>query len=133
VPAGPAIILTLKVLVTAVTVLLVASLVAIASGHRKLHGRINTLFFILTMTTVAGFEVLIRFFVDVTSAFDAETREALRIHLYFAVPAAVLLPAMFVTGIQRRRRVHLSIAVVFLSLWIGTFITGVFFLPHSHE
>jgi hypothetical protein len=129
--AGPDIILTLKVLVCAVTLLLASSIVAISTGRVRLHGRINTLFFILTMTTVLGFEVLIRFFVDVTSTFDDATREALRVHLYFAVPSAIILPAMFFTGIRRRRKIHLSLAVVFLSLWIGTFITGVFYLPHE--
>ncbi len=128
---GPDIILTLKVLVCAVTLLLASSIAAIATGRRRLHGRINTIFFLLTMTTVLGFEVLIRFFVDVTSTFDDATREALRVHLYFAVPSAIILPAMFFTGIRRRRKIHLSLAVVFLSLWIGTFITGVFYLPHE--
>lgn len=128
-PSGPDIILTLKVLVSAVTVLLAGSLVAIAAGRRKLHGRINTVFFILTLTTVAGFELLLQF-VDVKSAFDEPTRESLRIHLYFAVPSAVLLPAMYLTGRLGRRALHLGLAVLFLILWIGTFVTGVFFVPH---
>jgi hypothetical protein len=130
VPAGPEIILALKILVTAVTVLLAASLVALAAGRPRLHGRINTVFFALTMATVAGFETLLQF-VDVKSAFDPQTREALRVHLYFSVPSAILLPAMFLTGIKRRKKLHVSLSVVFLSLWIGTFVTGVFFLPHG--
>jgi hypothetical protein len=130
VPAGPEIILALKILVTAVTVLLAASLVALAAGRPRLHGRINTVFFALTMATVAGFETLLQF-VDVKSAFDPQTREALRVHLCFSVPSAILLPAMFLTGIKRRKKLHVSLSVVFLSLWIGTFVTGVFFLPHG--
>jgi hypothetical protein len=129
-PAGPDIILTLKVLVTAVTVLLVASLVALARGNPRLHGRLNTAFFALTMATVAGFEGLLQF-VDVKSAFDEPTRAALRVHLYFSVPAAIMLPAMFATGYFRRKRLHLALAVAFAVLWAGTFVTGVFFLPHG--
>ena len=129
-PDGPEIILTLKVLVTSVTVLLVSSLVALAAGKPHWHGRINTAFFILTMATVAGFEALLQF-VDVKSAFDPATREALRIHLYFSIPSAIVLPAMFLTGIKRRKKLHLALSVIFVSLWSGTFITGVFFLPHG--
>jgi len=130
VPAGPDIILTLKILVTAVTVLFAASIVAIASGRQRLHGRINTVFFALTLGTVAGFELLLQF-VDVKSAFDEPTREALRVHLFFSVPSAIVLPAMFLTGRTHRRSLHLGLAVLFVALWIGTFITGVFFLPHN--
>lgn len=129
-PAGPDIILTLKILVTAVTVLFAASIVAIASGRQRLHGRINTVFFALTLGTVAGFELLLQF-VDVKSAFDEPTREALRVHLFFSVPSAIVLPAMFLTGRTHRRSLHLGLAVLFVALWIGTFITGVFFLPHN--
>jgi hypothetical protein len=128
-PTGPEIILTLKVLVATVTVLFASAIVAIAAGRRKLHGRINTVFFALTMVTVAGFEVLLQF-VDVKSTFDQPSRDALRVHLYFAVPSAVVLPVMFVTGKTRRRRLHLTLASLFVVLWAGTFVTGVFFLPH---
>ena len=58
---GPQVILTLKVLVATVTVLLIASLVALALGKPRWHGRINTVFFALTMLTVFGFEMLIQF------------------------------------------------------------------------
>lgn len=129
-PTGPEIILALKVLVAAVTVLLVGSLAALAAGRPRLHGRINTAFFVLTLSTVVGFEALLQF-VDVKSTFDPAAREALRVHLCFAVPAAVLLPAMFLTGVRRRKRLHLGLAAVFAVLWAGTFVTGVFFLPHS--
>lgn len=130
-PTGPQLILILKVLVVAVTVLFAASLVALSLKKFKLHGRINTAFFILTMTTVLGFELLIRFYYDLTSTFTPEARAALRVHLCFSVPAAVLLPLMFFTGIKHKRTIHMSIGVLFLILWIGTFITGVFMLPHD--
>ena len=129
-PTGFAIILTLKVLVAAVTVLFAASLVALARGHPRLHGRLNTLFFGLTMLTVFGFEGLLQF-VDVKAAFDAEARQALRVHLCFSVPSAVLLPFMLFTGRRRRRRAHVAAGWVFTVLWAGTFLTGVFYLPHG--
>lgn len=129
-PTGPEIILTLKVLVAAVTLILVASLAALAAGRPRLHGRLNTAFFVLTMSTVVGFEALLQF-VDIKSTFDPAAREALRIHLWFAVPSAVLVPAMFITGVRRRKRLHLALSAAFAALWAGTFVTGVFFLPHS--
>lgn len=128
---GPTIILTLKVLVSAVTVLFVAAVVAIGTGHRRAHGRINTAFFILTMTTVVGFELLLRLGQDVTSSFTPEALKALRIHLYFAVPSAVLLPLMFVSGWKHWKRLHVATGCLFTVLWVGTFVTGVFFLPHA--
>jgi hypothetical protein len=42
-----------------------------------------------------------------------------------------MLPAMFATGYFRRKRLHLALAVAFAVLWAGTFVTGVFFLPHG--
>lgn len=129
-PDGPTIILTLKVLVTAVTVLFAGSLVALAGGRIRLHGLLNKVFFALTLTTVLGFELLLRLGTDVTSQFSEEARAALRVHLYFAVPSALLLPVMLISGVKRRRAVHISVGVGFLALWTGTFVTGVFFLPH---
>jgi hypothetical protein len=127
---GPHIILTLKVLVSFVTVLFGASLVALAAKRNRLHGRINTFFFALTMFTVLGFEGLLQF-VDVSAAFDAETRRALRVHLYFAIPSALLLPIMLLTGKIHRRTTHVAFGLAFAILWTGTFVTGVFFLPHA--
>lgn len=128
-PTGPQIILTLKVLVTAVTLLLLASLVALLLKRPRLHGRINTVFFVLTLVTVLGFEVLLQF-VNVSGTFDEPTRRSLRIHLWFAVPSAVLLPVMLLTGKTHRKTIHVAFGVAFGILWAGTFITGVFFLPH---
>jgi len=130
-PTGPQILVTLKVLVSIVTILFAASLVALARKQFKLHGRINTVFFILTMITVLVFEVLIRFVIDVTSTFSPEARAALRVHLCFSVPAALLLPVMFLSGVKRRRWIHVPVGIVFALLWTGTFITGVFLLPHN--
>jgi uncharacterized membrane protein YozB (DUF420 family) len=130
-PTGPAVILTLKVLVCAVTALLAVAVWAIATGRKTLHGRVNTAFFALTMVTVIGFELLIRLGTDVTTTFSAEAREMLRVHLYFAVPAAAVLPVMYWSGWTGRKRLHLPLAAVFAVLWAGTFVTGVFFLPHD--
>jgi len=128
---GPTIILILKVLVSAVTVLFVAAVVAIGTGHRRTHGRINTAFFILTMTTVVGFELLLRLGQDVTSTFTPEALQALRVHLCFAIPSAVLLPVMFLSGKMHWKLLHVATGCLFTVLWIGTFVTGVFFLPHD--
>jgi uncharacterized membrane protein YozB (DUF420 family) len=129
---GPTVILTLKVAVGAVTVLLVCSLVAIARGNRKLHGRINLAFFVLTLAAVLGLEVVIRL---VNPKINDHFREhpdlhrALTVHLCFSVPALLLMPLMLYTGLTRRRSVHLTLAVLFGVAWAGTFITGIFFLP----
>jgi hypothetical protein len=126
------VILGLKVAVGAVTVLLVASLVALAMKRPRLHGRINFVFFVLTMTTVILFEIIVRSFdPSLTAGFSPEAREALRVHLWFSIPSAIVLPAMLYTGMTRKIRIHVPLAVVFLILWTGTFITGVFYLPHS--
>ena len=126
------VILLLKVAVVAVTLLLVSSLIALAAGRYRLHGRINMVFFGLTLAALLGLEVLLRG-VDpqLFDYFDEETRQALAIHLSFSMPAALLLPLMLYTGLTRRRTAHLVLATVFGICWIGTFITGVFFLPHT--
>jgi hypothetical protein len=128
------VILALKVAVAAVTALLATSLVALAVGKPKWHGRLNHVFFVLTLTVVLGFEVIIRFInPHLTAGFSDEQREALSVHLTFALPAAVMLPAMLYTGRRRLLKFHVPFAVVFLILWTGTFVTGVFFLPHTFE
>src|SRR5262249_38869520 len=109
---GPQIILTLKVLVSAVTVLLLSSLVALLLKRPRLHGYINTAFFALTMLTVVGFETLLHW-VDVSATFDDVARQALRTHLWFALPSALILPAMIITGKMQRKRLHLVLAAVF--------------------
>lgn len=124
-------ILGLKIAVGAVTVLLTLSLLAIIFGYRKLHGQINLVFFILTLTAVVGFEVIIRFITpELTAQFSPEQRDALRIHLCFSIPSALMLPLMLWTG-KKFPKTHLPLGILFLALWIGTFITGVFYLPHT--
>ena len=110
-PTGPQIILTLKVLVASVTVLFVASIVVLRLGRPRLHGRINSLFFVLTMLTVVGFEVLLQS-VDVSASFDQADRSVLRVHLWFAIPSAVLLPVMLFTGPDGRKSTHIAFARV---------------------
>jgi len=131
---GPLVILGLKIAVGAVTVLLLASLVALSFGNYRLHGRINLAFFVLTVAALVGFEVIIRFLNP--SIFDyidtnPELRNALSIHLWFSVPSALLMPVMLYTGLKGHRTIHLGLAFVFAILWAGTFITGIFFLPHT--
>jgi uncharacterized membrane protein YozB (DUF420 family) len=129
---GPRVILTLKVAVASVTLLLLASLVALARGNYRLHGRLNLAFFTLTLTVLLGLEVLARVIdPELFSYFDEETRRRLFIHLSFSVPAALVMPAMLYTGLTHRRRLHLLLAAAFAVLWTGTFITGVFYLPHT--
>jgi uncharacterized membrane protein YozB (DUF420 family) len=132
--SGPNVILALKVAVGAVTVLLVASLVALAAGRRRLHGRINIVFFVLTVKALLAFEVVIRILNPSAFAYideHSDLRQALTIHLYFAVPSALLMPVMLWTGLTHRGTIHLLLAAVFGVLWLGTFVTGVFFLPHA--
>ena len=126
------VILILKIAVIAVTGLLAASLTALCRGNYRLHGRINVVFFILTLAAVLGLEVTVNVLApglleEHLNRHEAQT--ALRTHLWFSVPSAVLLLAMLPTGLRHHRRVHISLGIVFLLLWIGTFITGVFFLP----
>ena len=128
------VILLLKIAVTAVTVLLLASLVALARGNYRLHGRINIIFFLLTLTALLGLEGIARLAEpEMFQRYFKETNaeNALSVHLTFSVPAATLLPFMLYTGLTRRRVIHLMLAIVFGVLWTGTFVTGVFFLPHS--
>jgi uncharacterized membrane protein YozB (DUF420 family) len=131
---GPNVILVLKVAVLAVTVLFLCSLVALLRGNTRLHGRINMAFFVLTVAALMGLEVVARLVdPDLFQYFDADPylKRTLFIHLCFSVPSALIMPFMLYTGLTHRRPVHLSLAVLFSLLWTGTFITGVFFLPHA--
>jgi hypothetical protein len=128
------IILTLKIAVIAVTLLLLMSLAALARGRYRLHGRLNLIFFTLTLAALFGLEFLVRFLnPSPLEAYlgDEGHLQALRIHLSFSVPAAIVMPAMLYTGLTHRRAIHLTLAMIFGVLWTGTFITGVFFLPHA--
>jgi uncharacterized membrane protein YozB (DUF420 family) len=129
---GPQVILVLKVAVAAVTLLLLASLAALAGGNIRLHGRINLVFATLTLTAVLGLELLVRVVnPELFRYFTPETTQVLHVHLCFSVPSALLLPVMLYTGLRHHRNVHITLAVVFSLLWTGTFVTGIFFLPHT--
>lgn len=129
---GPNVILILKIAVFAVTWLLLASLTCAALGRYRWHGRLNIAFVILTLTAVLGLEFLIRF-VDpnLFDYFDESTRRAMAIHLGFSIPSTVLMPFMVFSGLRHHRRLHVSLGLLFLLCWTGTFVTGIFFLPHS--
>jgi hypothetical protein len=131
---GQHVILTLKIAVVTVTVLLLASLVALLRGQYRLHGRINLAFFTLTLAAVLGLEVVVSFthpglFNYIKN--DPDLNRRMTIHLCFSVPSLVLMPAMLYTGLKRLRKVHLVLATFFGVFWTGTFVTGVFFLPHT--
>lgn len=128
---GPQVILTLKIAVLSVTVLLLCSLVALLRGRYRLHGQINTVFFVLTMAALVGLEIIARLLdPNVFSYFedDPGLRWALSVHLCFSLPAAALMPVMLFTGFTHRRTLHLILATLFGVLWTGTFVTGIFFL-----
>ena len=129
---GPNVILALKVAVAAVTAILAASLTCAALGKYRLHGRLNMVFVALTLGAVIGLEVVIRF-IDphLFDYFDVATRRMMSIHLSFSIPSTILMPLMLLTGLARWRTVHMSIGALFLTCWIGTFVTGIFFLPHT--
>ncbi|MFL5340996.1 MAG: hypothetical protein ACJ8F7_12685 [Gemmataceae bacterium] len=127
---GPNVILALKVAVAAVTVILLASLACLVFRQFRWHGRLNVVFFILTVGAVAGLEILIRF-VDphLFDYFDANMRFNMAVHLGFSVPSALLLPVMLVTGWRHHRGHYYWLGPLFLVCWAGTFVTGIFFLP----
>jgi hypothetical protein len=129
---GPNVILVLKIAVAAVSVLLAASIACAALGRYRWHGRINIVFFVLTLSAVLGLEAIIRF-IDPTifDNYGAEFHRIMSIHLRFSIPSAVLLPFMLLTGLMHRRTIHLMIGACFLVCWIGTFYTGIFLLPQS--
>jgi hypothetical protein len=128
------VILTLKIAVAAVTLLLLASLIALWRGRYRLHGRINIVFFALTLSALLGLEGIARIIApEMFNRFfdEAGAWTALRVHLCFSVPAALLLPLMLYTGLRHHRKVHIMLALIFAVLWTGTFISGIFFLPHQ--
>jgi uncharacterized membrane protein YozB (DUF420 family) len=129
---GPNVIVALKVAVAAVTLLLAASLAALAKGRYRLHGRINLAFFILTLAAVLGLEVVVRGIeprvFDYIRA-NPELNRALQIHLCFSVPSLLLMPVMLYSGLKHFRTLHLAVAALFGLAWAGTFVTGIFFLP----
>lgn len=134
-PSAGTLILGLKIAVIAVTVLLVVSLTALARGRYWLHGRINIAVFVLTLVALLGLEVIARILSPEIFSEHFERHRAtaaLRVHLCFSLPAAALLPVMLFTGLRHKRWFHVGTGIAFLVLWTGTFITGVFFLPHTN-
>lgn len=130
-PTGPQIILGLKVAVALVTLILIASGICLAMKKPRLHGILNSILTMLLLVTVIVFEVLIRIVgIDVKAHMNEQARFALKIHLCFVIPLTPILLWMLITGWKRRIRMHLAVSVLFLILWTGMFITGMFFLPH---
>jgi D-alanyl-lipoteichoic acid acyltransferase DltB (MBOAT superfamily) len=136
-PSGYDIILVLKIAVSAVTLLLVASLIALAWGRVKLHGRLNLLFFVLTMSAVLAFEVLLRIgpYLEpgwsVTNGWTLFHRQVLRVHLCFVIPLLFVMPLMLLTGLKHWRRIHIPLGILFALLWAGMLVTGIGLLPHA--
>jgi len=128
------VIFILKAAVVLVTLIWFGSLIALLQGNYRLHGRINMVFFGLTLAALLGLEVVIR--IIEPDIFDRyfeqhDARDMLRLHLAFSMPSAVLLFLMLFTGLKHYRTFHIATGLLFSVLWIGTFITGVFFLPHE--
>jgi len=42
-----------------------------------------------------------------------------------------VLLVMLSTGLTHHRVLHVATGVLFALLWAGTFVTGIFFLPHA--
>src|SRR6266480_1555862 len=104
---GPTVILSLKIAVLAVTLIFLASLVALSRGNYWLHGRINLAFFVLTAAALLVLEVLVRLVnPELFNYFDADTRRTLNVHLCFSLPSALIMPFMLWTGLTHRRRIH---------------------------
>jgi hypothetical protein len=130
---GPNVILALKATVLTVTLLFLSSLVALARGNYRLHGQINVAFFLLTVVALVGLEVVARLIdPELFRYFDSDPqlKQALSVHLSFSLPAAAVMPLMLITGYRGWRSLHLWLAGVFSVFWTGTFVTGMFFLPH---
>ena len=67
--------------------------------------------------------------INVTEKWDDSTNVgSSRFISAFVIPLVPILVFMLITGWQHRLRMHLSISVLFLILWVGMFITGMFFL-----
>lgn len=129
---GPNVILTLKIAVAAVTVIFIASLICLVRGNYRWHGRLNIAFFVLTLTAVLGLEGIIRFIDPLLfDYFSPHTKQMMTVHLAFSIPSTILLPFMLFSGLKHRRVLHLLIGTLFVVCWLGTFVTGIFFLPHE--
>src|SRR5262245_31718950 len=103
---GPNVILTLKIAVIAVSLLLGASLTCLALGRYRLHGRINIVFFMLTLIAVLGLETVTSLKPGLFNYFTEDDRQNMAIHLSFSIPSTILLPLMLISGLTHRRRLH---------------------------
>src|ERR1700751_1228929 len=128
---GPLVILSLKIAVIAVTMLFLSSLIALVRGNYRLHGRINMSFFFLTSLALVGLETVARGIDPQLFSYfetDPDLKKELTPPLWFSFPSAMLMPFMLFTGLSHRRKLHLTLAALFIVLWTGTFVTGVFLL-----
>jgi hypothetical protein len=128
------VILILKAAVVLVTLIWFSSLIALLRGNYRLHGRINMVFFVLTLAALLGLEAIIRIIEpDIFDRYfeQQDAKDMLRLHLAFSIPSAVLLFVMLFSGLKHYRKFHIATGILFSVLWVGTFITGVFFLPHE--
>jgi uncharacterized membrane protein YozB (DUF420 family) len=125
------VILCLKIAVGAVTLLLLASLTALYFKNYRLHGRINLVYFILTVTALVVFEGIVQVYDrDIFKRIwdDPVAGYWLRVHLCFAVPSALLMPVMLFSGLKGRSKLHVTLSFLFAVLWTGTFVTGIFYV-----
>ncbi len=124
------VILLLKIAVSLVSVLILAALVSLALKKPRIHGWINSVAVVLTLVALVGLEVLARIFepgIFENHFNETDSWTEFYVHLAFAVPSAILLPIMWLTGRTYRKRIHVPLGVLFLVAWTGTVITGVFF------
>ncbi len=114
------VILILKIAVATVTVLWLGSLIALARGNYRLHGRINLVFFALTLIALIALELVVRLIspgIFDNYFEDRQAAAAMYVHLCFSVPSAMLLFLMLFTGLKHNRKLHVA--------------AGLFFLPHE--
>ena len=89
---GPQVILTLKVLVVVVTLVFLFSLLALARGNFRLHGQINTVFFLLTIIAILGFEMAVHIaWPELSSEFFSEAGMVRKPLLVLLAAVALLL------------------------------------------
>jgi hypothetical protein len=78
------VILILKIAVATVTVLWIASLIALARGNLRLHGRINIAFFALTLAALVGLELIARIISpDIFDTYLEKNKTVMAVHLCF--------------------------------------------------
>ncbi|MCW5954750.1 MAG: hypothetical protein KIT69_21050, partial [Propionibacteriaceae bacterium] len=58
-------------------------------------------------------------------------RIALYVHLCFVIPLVPVMLIMAWSGWRHRGQLHVNLGYLFLLLWAGMLVTGIFFLPHT--